>query len=84
MLLFFYYEAKIIIEMREKLMTRYVAFAFCATFKRGFNRPKIDSQLFLLNLFINERNKNKPKKGSKQKKCFARLSRYNYPTLTKN
>ena len=51
----FYNKAKIIIEMREKLLTRAaVAFTFCATFIRAINRPKNDPRLFFfLNLFIN-------------------------------
>ena len=52
MRLIFYYEAKMIIEMREKLLTRAaVAFTFCATFKRAINRPKTDPRLFFSRIY---------------------------------
>ena len=47
----FYYEAKIIIEMREKLLTHGGVFTFCATFKRAINRPKIDPQIFFSQIY---------------------------------
>ena len=49
----FYYEAKIIMEMREKLPTRGGVYIL-RTFQRAINRPKTYPQLFYFsNLFIN-------------------------------
>ena len=44
----FYYDAKIITEMRKKLLTR-GGLTFCETFTRGINRQKLTSSYLFMN-----------------------------------